>query len=339
MKLLNRIHLRIVLAFVTLLITAGCAEKGKEPSLAKSPPPKTQESLSDVLIQVNEAKLTRGQIEMEVERLLARYADRMPPEQIESVKDKMRNAVVERFINQTLVSNEIRKRNIKVSKKDEEKEYEKIRTMLPEEMTLEQFTNEMGSGKEQMREMIRSKITFEKLLADHTTDVDISEEEISDFCKKNKDGLIIPESVHARHILIAVAPDDDNDAKAEKNKKAGKIRKELLDGADFAELARKHSDCPSREMGGDLGTFKRGQMVKSFEDAAFSQKVNAIGPVIETSSGLHIIQVMKHDETGAIPRKKVANMLKEEKRQKAMRNLIEELKKKAEIKDYRKSKG
>lgn len=96
--------------------------------------------------------------------------------------------------------------------------------------------------------------------------------------------------IHARHILIAA--DASDAARAEARKKIELVRAELLAGKDFATAAREYSDCPSKENGGDLGTFTRGQMVKAFEDAAFSQKPGEIGPIIETEFGFHIIQVL-----------------------------------------------
>jgi parvulin-like peptidyl-prolyl isomerase len=98
--------------------------------------------------------------------------------------------------------------------------------------------------------------------------------------------------VHARHILVAVPAHASVAAKAEARQKLERIRTELLDGRDFTAVAREYSDCPSKENGGDLGTFSRGQMVKPFEDAAFSQKAGEIGPIIETEFGFHIIQVL-----------------------------------------------
>jgi len=98
--------------------------------------------------------------------------------------------------------------------------------------------------------------------------------------------------VHARHILVAVPANAPVATKAEARQKMERIRAELLAGRDFAAVAREYSDCPSKEQGGDLGTFSHGQMVKPFEDAAFAQKAGEIGPIIETEFGFHIIQVL-----------------------------------------------
>ena len=68
------------------------------------------------------------------------------------------------------------------------------------------------------------------------------------------------------------------------------IKSQLDGGADFAQLAKAHSDCPSGAKGGDLGAFGRGQMVKPFEDSAFGLEVGGTSGVIETPFGYHIIR-------------------------------------------------
>ncbi len=104
------------------------------------------------------------------------------------------------------------------------------------------------------------------------------------------------QAVRARHILFMVKPDDGDNAKAEKRKKAESVRKAIIAGADFVKMANEHSDCPSKRAGGDLGTFKQHMMVKPFEEAAFTSPIGVIGPVIETQFGYHIIEVLERTE-------------------------------------------
>lgn len=71
---------------------------------------------------------------------------------------------------------------------------------------------------------------------------------------------------------------------------ADRIYAELRQGANFAELARRYSTCPSRSKGGDLGFFSSGQMVKEFEDAAFRLSPGSISRPVHTKFGWHIIK-------------------------------------------------
>lgn len=79
-------------------------------------------------------------------------------------------------------------------------------------------------------------------------------------------------------------------SKAEAETQIAEIEKQLNDGADFAALAKEHSDCGSAAAGGDLGGFGRGQMVKPFEDVAFGLDVGGTSGVVETVFGYHLIR-------------------------------------------------
>jgi peptidyl-prolyl cis-trans isomerase C len=67
------------------------------------------------------------------------------------------------------------------------------------------------------------------------------------------------------------------------------LKAKLSEGADFANLARLHSTCPSRANGGNLGPFGRGMMVKPFEDAAFAAPVGSVTDPVQTQFGYHLI--------------------------------------------------
>jgi peptidyl-prolyl cis-trans isomerase C len=191
-----------------------------------------------------------------------------------------------------------------------------------------------------MREEIGLNIRMNKLImAELGSKATITDKEIADFYKKNQDQFQQPESVHARHILVAKTSGDTGKVTAEKKAKAEDLRKRLVAGADFADLAAKNSDCPSKQNGGDLGSFSRGQMVKPFEDAAFSQQKNAIGPVVETDFGFHIIQVLEH-RTAQIAKldtetkKQIRVFLDQQKKQAAYDGVVKKLKAAANIVIY-----
>ena len=78
-------------------------------------------------------------------------------------------------------------------------------------------------------------------------------------------------------------------SKDEAQTQIAQIKQQLDGGADFADLARQHSDCPSGQKGGDLGEFGKGQMVKAFEETTFALETGQTSGVIETDFGYHII--------------------------------------------------
>lgn len=85
--------------------------------------------------------------------------------------------------------------------------------------------------------------------------------------------------VKAGHILVS----SESEAKA--------LKSQIDEGTSFEELAKKYSKCPSGANGGDLGYFRRGQMVKEFEDAAFDTEINKVSEPIKTQFGYHLIKV------------------------------------------------
>ncbi len=98
--------------------------------------------------------------------------------------------------------------------------------------------------------------------------------------------------VRASHILLMYEGSMRSTATRSKAAAESQIathKAELDGGAEFAQLARDHSDCPSSSQGGDLGSFGRGAMIGAFEDTAFALEIGATSDVVETDFGYHII--------------------------------------------------
>ncbi len=87
----------------------------------------------------------------------------------------------------------------------------------------------------------------------------------------------------ARHILVA---DEDT---------CLKLKEEIENGADFADLARRHSQCPSGAQGGSLGTFSQGQMVPEFDRVVFSEALNTVHGPVKTQFGYHLLEITARD--------------------------------------------
>jgi len=83
----------------------------------------------------------------------------------------------------------------------------------------------------------------------------------------------------ARHILV------------DSQEKCLELKQQILDGADFADIARKHSTCPSGRNGGDLGSFGPGDMVEAFDKVVFSADLNTVQGPVKTQFGYHLLEV------------------------------------------------
>src|SRR5207253_6558207 len=136
--------------------------------------------------------------------------------------------------------------------------------------------------------------------ADFLSQADVPEAAIGDYYELHKnDKFTEPEQVRARHILVKVASDAGEPAKAAARKKAEDLLAKVRAGGDFAALARKNSDDPgSAAQGGDLGLFGRGTMTPAFESAAFALEAGKVSDVVETPFGFHVIKVEEHRPRG-----------------------------------------
>jgi len=226
---------------------------------------------------------------------------------------KLRKEALNYLIDQELMFQEGRNSKLEPGDAEINVELMNIKQRFPSQDVFEQALKQQNLTEERLRGVISRAMTIRKLIDEEIKPnaEPVTEKEVSDFYEENKEGFVETEKVKARHILIKLSPDASDEEKEYAENEMKGILKEARDGADFAELAKKNSQCPSAPGGGDLGYFTRSQMVKPFEEAAFALKPGEISDVVETRFGYHIILVEDKKPERMLGLEEIAGQIKE----------------------------
>jgi peptidyl-prolyl cis-trans isomerase D len=172
-----------------------------------------------------------------------------------------------------------------------------------------------------------AKTAFQVVVLDQdkvAATINVTDEQLRAAYSSSLDNFRMPERVHARHILLKTEGKSDAEKKA-LMAKAQDLLKQLKNGADFAELAKKYSDDSSKDQGGDLGWFTHGQMVPEFDSVAFSLKPKELSGVVTSQFGYHIIQTLEKEPAKLKPFEEVKDELAKEVRAQAVTDKMQML--------------
>lgn len=301
-------------------------------------PAAAQKTSTDNAATVNGKAISRTDLDREVKLWTERMASQgrqLPPAQVPTV----RNEILESLINQELLYQASKKEKIKIDKKTIDERYESVKKRFKTEEEFKEAIAKMDVTEAVIRTQLEKGLAIDELLkAKIVKDIKVTEEETQKYYDENLDQFKQAEQVKASHILVKVAPDATDEQKAEARKKIETVQGKLKNGDDFAAVAKEYSEGPSNSRGGDLGFFQRGQMVKPFEDAAFSMDTDQVSGVVETQFGYHIIKVheKKTESTASFSevKEQLQEHLKQQKTRQAVENYVEELRKKAKIEKF-----
>jgi peptidyl-prolyl cis-trans isomerase SurA len=160
---------------------------------------------------------------------------------------------------------------------------------------LEKAAQDQGVSYEDFKANIRNQIITQQVMRDEVgRHISFTPGEVQRFYEEHKQEYVQPESVKLGEILVGT-PADATDAQVGAAKaKADDIVSKLRAGADFGQLAKASSEGQTAAQGGDLGTYKRGQLNKLFEDATFGQPTGSVTDPIRTRQGFVIFKVVQH---------------------------------------------
>jgi parvulin-like peptidyl-prolyl isomerase len=209
----------------------------------------------------------------------------------EAQKKELRQAAVDMLIDDMLMRQFLRKNAPPANPAEVEKEMTELKEVLTKQKkSLADFLREGQQTEEQLRADIAARVQWKGYLVARFPDADLKS-----YYDNNK-VFFDKVFVQASHILVKASQDINERKKA--REKLEYLRQEILTGKlAFEDAARKYSDCPSKDKGGDIGPFPyKFVVVEPFARTAFAMKVNEISGVVATDFGMHLIKVTKRDE-------------------------------------------
>jgi len=213
---------------------------------------------------------------------------------------------------------------------------------------LEKEAQKQGVSFEDFKAGIRNQIVTQQVISHEVAPrIQITQKEIEDYYNAHKAELEQPESVDLSEILVSTGsenvsvdpnappPPEDAAKVTAAEEKAKQTRASIKAGAKFEDVAKRSSDGPTADSGGELGQFKRGTLAKELEDLTFQMKPGDVSDVIRTKQGFVILKVNEHVQAGIAPLKQVENRIQEaiyyEKLQPALRTYLTRLREEAYI--------
>ena len=276
-----------------LVITTGCKKEKNDDSTTKEATsctatttpavpikPEEPKDPNEVVASINDTKYLRKDMDEVVNTILK--ARNVPADQAAMARGHFEKQAVYSFIMKSLLMNEVEKEGVKLTDEDRKTQTEKVEKQLKaQNKTIEDYFKESPMGEERARKEFDEGMIIDKLLRAKVIDkIKIDDAAI--------DKQI--EEITASNKALEEKNKNLDKVNAEKKAKIEDLKKQLAEGADFEELAKANSDCPSGQKGGSLGEFTHGQMVKTFEDVAFSQEIGKVSDIVETQFGYHLIK-------------------------------------------------
>lgn len=282
-------------------------------------------SCGDSVAKVNGEAIQTDELEKIVSVRVQQYEAQGYALSDEELQD-IRQELLEGLVDQTLLLQQAHDSKMKLEEGQVEEQYQTFLAQFATEEEAVSFLEEQGYSVKMLKKDIEVDLLVQKFLeAELFSKANPEDSEVQAFYDDNPSYFNVPESIHARHILIKVSDEEgQGHSREDALERIQNVETQLAEGADFAELAKVLSEGPSGVEGGDLGWFSRGQMVPPFEEAAFALEDGAISPIVETNFGFHIIKMEGRKEASVTPLEEVKESIIEFLRQDKLPALYDE---------------
>ena len=299
------------------------------------------ELVDGVLATVDKEVILRSDIMQEIAPyILELRQQNLSREAINREVESRMRATLDQAIESKILLREATLAGLEISDEQVEARIEEIRKRYPSNEAFLKDLEEAGETMSDFRTRARKQMKAISMgmmkRRDFEKEVAISEADIAQYYADHQDEFVRPERVRFSRIFLAAG--EDSTERGNVRKRAEDLRAQLLSGADFAGLAKEHSDGPEAENGGAVGWTARGDLVESLDAAIFSLPVGEITQVVETEFGFHLLKVdeIQAAENAALEdmRTKIEPMLRAERADERYRKWMAELRKRSRVRVF-----
>jgi peptidyl-prolyl cis-trans isomerase C len=266
---------------------AGPPAKTDDKKLAE---PLAKAEKGDVVATVNGKPISRQQLDeasVNDMQMLQAQGQQLTPDQTLGFQRQ----VLGKLVDQELLSQAASSAKIADLDKKIEAQIAEIKGQFPNEQAFTDRIAKANRTPEQFRADVTNGVRLKEFVEQQFgSKVEVGDDKIKAFYDENPQYFQAPEMVRASHILVTVPQDATDEVKKAKRAAIDAARARVIKGEDFAKVAGEVSECPSKQNGGDLDFFGKGQMVPEFEKTTFAMKDGEVSEVVTTQFGFHIIK-------------------------------------------------
>ncbi len=290
-----------------------------------------------VVITVEGQSYTVSDVLEEINKVAQQFRGQLNPQQMAQKEVALFQPAVDNIINRAALQKIAEEENIEVQKDQIDQQIAQLKQNFPNEEAFNNALSQQGLSEEKLRDMLSSQLQMQVVIDAKTEDpAPPTEEEMKAFYEQNKAQMQQPEQVRASHILLKSGEEATDEEKVQVKAKLNGIAKEIEDEEiTFSDAAKKYSEGPSGERGGDLNFFGKGQMVPPFEKVAFTMPVGEVSDIVETQFGYHLIKVTDKKVASTVPfeeiKPKIKEHLMQQKEQQSVQEFLQKAREDAEV--------
>jgi len=325
---------------ITLLFTllAPCAFAEEAPPPVPAQPQGAPDlAPTTVAALVNGAPITVADLDRELGKRPGVTQMLHGPNSTVEMRNKLRLSALNSKIDRDLLLKESKSNQVSFTEEEYKKVYQGSIGKFGSEDKFAEFLKGMGLSLDDFRRELETDLLINKYIQSSIMGpLKIPDEDLKKNYDSNKQQYALREALKVRHILIKAEDQTSPQLLKSAEDKIKKIHEMAVKpGADFAALAKEHSQCPSAPNGGDLGFIEKGQTVAPFEDAAYALKLGEISNPVLSQFGYHIIKLDERREAKELPYEEVKGFieqrLKQERGGEIVKTKVAELRKAAAV--------